>query len=203
MLKCKIMNYSELPRGYKRILKIDLENDKLGTVFVSSLSCFIMLLMILFGIVICGKEYMRQYIFVNTLSEFYKTAYLLFISLTGLFVYEFFKELVRAAVIRSLCKDAGIKFNSKLLYFYIASSGYFSKKSYFIISYLPSLIFGAILIILCFIVPEAYFISVYLILILNVSGIAGDIYVSYFVSRFDKNLLIRYTGKAVYFYSKI
>ena len=103
------MNYSELPRGYKRILKIDLENDKLGTVFVSSLSCFIKLLMILFGIVICGKEYMRQYIFVNTLSEFYKTAYLLFISLTGLFVYEFFKELVRAAVIRSLCKYAGIK----------------------------------------------------------------------------------------------
>ena len=197
------MNYSELPKGYKRILKIDLKKDKLGTVFVSSLSCFIMLLMLLFGTFICDIEYMRQYIFVDTLSEFYRTVHLLFMALVGLFVYVISKELMRTVLVKLLCKDSKVKLKSASMYLYIATSGYFSKKSYFALSFLPFVVFGILLTVLCFIVPEEYIISVYLILVLNASSISGDIYISYFVLRFDENLLIKDTGKTVCFYSKI
>ena len=189
------MNYGELPRGYKRILRIDLENDKLGTVFVSALSCFIMLLMLLVGVFICGLDYMRDYIG--------KVVFRFILSVFGLIFYELVMVLMRALLVKILCKDSKIKFRSKSMYFYVASSGYFSKKSYFAISFIPFIISEILLFVFCFIVPPEYFIPVYLILVLNSSSIAGDLYVLYFISRFDKNLLIKDTGKSVCFYSNV
>ena len=197
------MNYGELPRGYKRILRIDLENDKLGTVFVSALSCFIMLLMLLVGVFICGLDYMRDYIFVDTSLEFGKVVFRFILSVFGLIFYELVMVLMRALLVKILCKDSKIKSRSKSMYFYVASSGYFSKKSYFAISFIPFIISEILLFVFCFIVPPEYFIPVYLILVLNSSSIAGDLYVLYFISRFDKNLLIKDTGKSVCFYSNV
>lgn len=197
------MNYSELPKGYKRILKIELGKDKLGAVFVSSLSVFLMLLMILIGIFLCGSEYMRQYIFVDTPAEYYKTAQRLFYALVGLFIYSIIRELMRTALFKLMCKESKVKLRRKSVYFFIASSGYYSKKSYLIISFLPMLIMGSALLYLCFFIAEEYFISVYFIIVLNVSSISGDLYLWYFISRFDKNLLIKDTGEFVSFYSKI
>ena len=197
------MNYCKLPKGYKRILKIELEKDKMGTVFVSSLSVFLMLLMLLIGVFLCGSDYLKTYIFVDTPQEYYKAFHRLFLGLAGLFVFAIVRELMRIVIFKLMCKNSRIKLKRKNLYFYIASSGYFSKRSYMFISFLPVVLMGAVLLYLCFAVPEKYFISVYFILILNVSSISGDLYLWYFISRFDKNLLIKDTGETVCFYSKV
>lgn len=196
------MNFNALPPGYRQILKIQPEKDKLGMLFVSSLSCFLMLVMLFLGVYICGYEYIKKYILVDTPAEFYNAVYRLFLALLGLYVYVILRELLKALLSKIIYRDSVVKQCFKFMYFYTVSDSFFSKKCYCIINFIPALFLGALLLGMCFLVPEEYFVSVYFILTLNVSSISGDLYVWYFISRFDDDLLIKDKGLTVCFYSK-
>ena len=88
------------------------------------------------------------------------------------------------------------------LYAYAGSEAYFNKRSYLVIALAPIVVWGVVLLILNFLVPTSWFWCVYFIQVCNVSGAAGDLYVSCKFSRLPADILIRDTGVSMTVYSR-
>jgi hypothetical protein len=88
------------------------------------------------------------------------------------------------------------------MYAYAGSEAYFNKKSYIIIALAPVVIWGAVLGVLCAVLPQSWFWVVYLIQIGNISGAAGDFYVTFKFLKLPKDILVNDTGVAMTVYTK-
>lgn len=197
------MNYKDLPKGYEKVKSLNLYNDKLAMIMVTAFSGLLMLVMLAIGFYICKGEYISKYILVETKEEAVYLPTILFITVLSLFLYMFLRESVHICVIKLFCKNCKTKLKYNVVYCYTACSGYFKKSSYFAITFLPPILLGIVLVVFCFILPEIFFISVYAVLIMNVSSTAGDLYAAYIISKFDKESLIKDTGETVLVYSKV
>src|SRR5699024_9973818 len=87
------------------------------------------------------------------------------------------------------------------LYAYAGSEAYFKKSSYLIIALAPIVVWGMVLLLLIFLVPPDWFWVVYLIQAFNVSGAAGDLYVTVLFARLPKHILVQDTGTAMTVYA--
>ncbi len=87
------------------------------------------------------------------------------------------------------------------LYAYAGSEAYFKKSSYLIIALAPIVVWGAVLLLLNFLVPPDWFWVIYLLQAMNVSGAAGDLYVAVLFARLPKNILVQDSGVAMTVYA--
>jgi hypothetical protein len=94
------------------------------------------------------------------------------------------------------------KYGFTLLYAYAGSTAYFNKKSYIIIALAPVVIWGIVLGVLCAVLPVSWFWVFYFIQMGNISGAAGDAYVTYKMLTFPKDILVNDTGVAMTVYTK-
>jgi hypothetical protein len=92
-------------------------------------------------------------------------------------------------------------FGIKGVYAYAGSNSFFPKMQYLIIGLSPIIIWGIVLAILCFAVPDEWFWYIYIIQAMNISGAAGDIYVSVKFSRMPSDILVQDKGTAMAVYS--
>lgn len=89
-----------------------------------------------------------------------------------------------------------------LLYAYAGSDAYFGRVLYVIIALAPVVIWGAVLLIVCAIVPPAWFWTFYLIQMLNLGGAAGDLYVTWkMLFCLPANVLTQDSGVAMTFFA--
>ena len=77
----------------------------------------------------------------------------------------------------------------------------FDRKSYLVISLAPVVLLGAVLLLLCALLPSSLFWFFYLLQIQNLSGAAGDLYLCLLLQKMPADLLIRDSGVAMEFYS--
>ena len=77
---------------------------------------------------------------------------------------------------------------------YAGSNCYFNKKHYIIIALAPIVIWGIVLLVLNLVFKETWFWVIYFIQIFNLSGAAGDLYVTYRFSKLPKDILIKDIG---------
>lgn len=77
------------------------------------------------------------------------------------------------------------------------------KKAYIFIALAPVVLWGIVLAVINAFVPEAWFWVVYLLQVINLSGAAGDLFVTVKFSRFPKDILVRDYGVGMTVYSEM
>lgn len=184
-----------LPQGYNEILKINLQKDKKAAIIVNVFSVLLMAVVFTIG---------NSFVSIKTLFDLTDGFKIYFIRLAlilfGIIIYLILHELVHGICMKAFGAEK-IKYGFTGLYAYAGSDCYFSKKAYIIIALAPIVIWGIVLLILNFIVPGNYFWVVYFIQIMNISGAAGDLYVTYKFLKMPKNILVKDTGIEMTVYS--
>ena len=182
-----------LPEGYHEYYSLDLQKDKKTAVLVNALAVLIMLAMFV------------PMILVIPLSESFRldtgTILRLAVLVVSLIVYIVLHELVHGIAMKS-CGTKKVKYGFTALYAFAGSDDYYDKSAYIYIALAPVALFGILLAVVTPLVPRAWFWVVYFIQIMNLSGAAGDLYVTVKFSRFPKDILIRDHGVGMTVFSK-
>lgn len=185
-----------LPDGYREIFQIDLKSDKKAAVIVNGLAIIMMLVLAI---------PMHFYIPITTLFDFSQGLGLYAIRfgvLLGLIVvYMVLHELVHGVAMK-LCGTKKVKYGFTGLYAFAGSEDYYNKKSYIFIALAPVIFWGIVIAVVNAFVPASWFWVVYIIQLSNLSGAAGDLYVTFKFSKFPKDILVIDSGVAMRVYSK-
>ena len=183
----------KLPEGYKEYYSLNLQKDKKTAILVNAISIFIGVLMLvpmLFAVPITTL--------VNTNIE---NVPKLIVFLILIIVYFVTHELVHGIAMKS-CGTKKVKYGFTGLYAFAGSNDYYDKKSYIYIALAPIILLGIIIAIINLLVPVEWFWIVYLLQIINISGAAGDLFVTLKFSRFPKDILIKDDGLGMTVFSK-
>ena len=177
-----------LPAGYREVCRIDLQKDKKLALLVNGAALLIGAAMIV---------PMHFHISITTLFDLSEgfVPYLLrfFCMLLGLTLYIVLHELVHAAAMR-LSGTRKVNFGFTGLYAFAGSADYYDRPHYILIALAPIVVWGVVLGLLCALVPPAWFWVVYIIQVTNISGAAGDLYITYRMAKLPPDLLVQDSG---------
>lgn len=188
-------NLVELPAGYVEIEKIDLQKDKKTALLVNVFALFIAVPMLIFGAVFVPLTALFDFS-AEPWTYFSKWIFLL----VGIILYMVLHELVHGVCMKHF-SGAKVHYGFTGMYAYAGSEAYFNKKSYIIIALAPVVVWGFVLLLLNFLVGTSWFWCVYFIQICNISGAAGDVYVTYKFSKMPEDILIQDIGVSMTVYS--
>lgn len=185
-----------LPDGYREIYSIDLQKDKKMSLFVNLLAVIIAVILLV---------PMNLFVPISLLFDMENglSSYIIrFVSLIVLMiVYMVLHELTHGIAMK-ICGTKKVKYGFTGLYAFAGSNDYYNKKSYIFIALAPIVLWGIIIAIINPFVPLEWFWVVYIIQILNLSGAAGDLFVTVKFSGFPKDILIRDYGVGMTVFSK-
>ncbi len=178
---------TELPQGYERMMSIDLQKDKKLFLIVNGGALFIMILLIAIGNMIVP---------VSSLFSGWNLALVLF----GIVVYMVLHEWVHGLCMKYFGSKT-VTYGFTGVYAYAGSRDYYSKRMYMVIALAPVVIWGIVLLLLNTMVDMKWFWGIYFIQITNLSGAAGDLYVTWLFSRLPEQILIQDSGISMVVYS--
>lgn len=189
-------NTVSLPEGYSEEFGIDLQKNKKLMLLVNGIAIAIMLPMAFLGALAVPFAS-----FFGSDELWYMPLLKASVLMLGYIAYIVLHELVHGIFMKHF---SGVKpkYGFTLMYAYAGSEAYFNKKSYIIIALAPVVIWGAVLGVLCAVLPQSWFWVVYLIQIGNISGAAGDFYVTFKFLKLPKDILVNDTGVAMTVYTK-
>lgn len=122
--------------------------------------------------------------------------------LVGLAVYLLLHEGVHGMCIKFFTGEpAQYGFDLKAGLACAGSHFFFRRKTYIIIALAPILVWGIVLTLLLRDVSESYWWYLYAIQIFNVSGAAGDLFVTYRILTMPKDVLVLDTGMNMKFFA--
>ena len=185
-----------LPEAYQEIYSVDLQKERKTALFVTLIALLISAQLII---------PMLFLVPVSTLFDMSRGLGRYAIRFAALLVlliaYMVLHELVHGIAMK-ICGTEKVKYGFTGLYAFAGSDDYYSKKAYIFIALAPVVLWGVVLAIICPLVPDDWFWVVYFIQITNLSGAAGDLYVTVRFSRFPKDILVRDYGVGMTVYSK-
>ncbi len=117
-----------------------------------------------------------------------------------LILYMILHELVHGIAMK-VCGTKKVKYGFTGMYAFAGSDDYYDKKSYIFIALAPIVFWGIVLGIVNCLVPTTWFWVVYMIQIFNISGAAGDLFVTVKFSKFPKDILVKDYGVGMTVYS--
>ena len=177
-----------LPENYRKHFTLNLQKNKKDALLVN-----------LFGLLIAAALIVPMCFFHSPLelldlSRGFGVYFLkLGVLVVGLVAYIFLHEMVHGIAMKRLgCHKVRYGFTG--LYAYAGSEDYFGKKNYRIIALAPVVVWGVVLAVLNALVPTEWFWVVYWIQISNLSGAAGDFYVSWKFRKLPDDILVHDTG---------
>lgn len=131
------------------------------------------------------------------------TAYMIrFATLFVLIIaYIILHELVHGVAMK-ICGTQKVKYGFTGLYAFAGSNDYYDKKSYIFIALAPIVFWGVVLAIVNPFVSIEWFWVVCFIQIINLSGAAGDLFVTVRFFHLPKDILIRDYGVGMTVFSK-
>lgn len=186
---------SHLPDGYREIYAVDLQKDKKLSWLVNGLA-------ILIGVLLAVP--MHFVVPIDTLfdmSQGMDAYFLRFgVLLAASVAYMVLHELVHGVAMK-LCGTKRVKYGFTGLYAFAGSEDYYDKSAYIFIALAPVVLWGIVLLVLQFFVPTSWFWVVYFVQMSNLSGAAGDYYVTARFSRLPKDILVRDSGVSMCVYS--
>ncbi len=190
------MNTLELPAGYGLIKQIDLQKDKKLALLVNGASLVVALLMIAIGWLALPRESLR----ISSLATLWLRLGCL---LVGILLYMCLHELVHGIGIWYYSKQRP-RFGFTGLYAFAGNDrAYFDKRSYLVIALSPIVVWGVVLLILNLLVPPSWVWVVYLIQVINISGAAGDVYVTGVLCRLPADILVNDKGVSMSVYGRV
>lgn len=185
----------ELPAGYRPILQIDLQKDKKKMLLINGIACVIIVALGVLGqqIVPVGRMFDIDYDWLNYVFRFIAL-------LVGIVLYMVLHELVHGVFMRRF-SGSKVKYGFTGMYAYAGSDAYFCKKHYIIIALAPVVVWGVVLTLICSVLSEQWFWVAYFIQINNLSGAAGDYYVTWKFRSLPADILVQDSGVAMTVYS--
>ena len=185
-----------LREGYREIDTVDLKKNKALAVFVNVLAAVIAVAMVIpmhfivpIDSLFSMEEGMQAYMF-------------RFVGLLVLLIlYMVLHELVHGIAMK-LCGTKKVKYGVTGVYAYATSDDCYDKKTYIFIALAPVVLWGIVLAFVNMFVSLEWFWVVYLIQISNLSGAAGDLYVTVKFSRLPSDILIQDYGVGMTVFSK-
>ncbi len=187
---------TELPQGYRACLHVDLQHNKKEAILVNGLAVVIALAMLLPALRLTPFTQMF-----STERGVWMPLFRCAVMIVGMAGYMVLHELVHGIFMK---RFSGTKphYGFTGMYAYAGSNAYFNKVHYIIIALAPVVIWGVVLGVLCALVPAPWFGIVYLIEMGNISGAAGDLYVTGKLLRLDSTILVQDTGVAMTVFAK-
>ena len=188
-------SYTELPRGYREIDSIDLQKNKKLSLLVNGIALLIGVLMAV------PMHFVVPITTLFDMSEGFIPYLIRFgVLMVGIILYMVLHELVHGIAMKR-CGTKKIQYGFTGLYAFAGSEDYYDKRSYVIIALAPIVVWGVVLLVLNLLVPAQWFWVVYWIQISNISGAAGDLYVTYRFSRLPADILVKDYGVGMTVYS--
>ena len=186
----------ELPEGYREILSIDLQKDQKTALLVNGLTLIPTVILAVIGLAAAPIRSLFD------MSRGFGPYFLRFgILLAGLFLYIVLHELTHAAVMKAYGAKK-LRFGYTGLYAYAGSEeDFFAKRSYRQIALAPLVVWTVVFCVLAFLVPQDWFWVIWFWQIMNVSGAAGDVYVTVKLLRQPQDILVKDTGVSMTVYS--
>ena len=185
-----------LPEGYREIYSVDLQKNKKVALLVNLLAFVIAVVLVVT---------MHFFVPISSLFDMQNGlgSYLIrFAALIVLMiVYMVLHELTHGIAMK-ICGTKKIKYGFTGLYAFAGSNDYYNKRAYIFIALAPIVLWGVVLAIINPFVPLEWFWVVYMLQIINLSGAAGDLYVTVKFSGFPKDILIRDYGIGMTVFSK-
>lgn len=185
-----------LPEGYKEIDSIDLQKNKKLAILVNLIAIVISVVMMV---------PMHFLVPIHTLFDMEHglgNYFARFIALLVLMiVYLVLHELVHGIAMK-LCGTKKVRYGFTGLYAFAGSDDWYGKKAYIFIALAPVVLWGIVLAVINPFVPDTWFWAVYIIQVINISGAAGDFYVTTRFSRFPEDILVRDYGVSMTVYSR-
>ena len=186
---------SQLPDSFREIYAVDLQKDKKLSLLVNGLA-------ILIGVLLVVP--MQFVVPIGTLFDMSQGlgAYSLRfgVLLVAIIAYMVLHELVHGIAMK-LCGTKRVKYGFTGLYAFAGSEDYYDKASYIFIALAPVVLWGVVLLIVQCFVPTSWFWVVYMNQIINLSGAAGDFFVTVRFSRLPKDILVQDYGVSMCVYS--
>lgn len=181
-----------LPEGYKEYYSINLQKDKKTAILINGTSIIIMALMFF--------SVNEVFPFVMFLFENGNIKKLMIMFLLLAF-YVVLHELMHGIAMK-ICGTKRVKYGFTSLYAFAGSDDYYDKKSYIFIALAPIVFWGMVIAVILLLVPADWFWVFYFIQIYNISGAAGDLFVTVKFLSFPKDILIRDYGVSMTVFSK-
>lgn len=188
--------FETLPVGYEQILAIDLMKNKKLALLVNGLAVLIMIAMIVPALFIVPIE---------NLFDFSQGMGMYFLRFGVLVVSSFLYIIVHEWVHGIAMKYYGakkVRYGFHGIYASACCDDYFDKKSYLVIALAPVVVWGIVFLILQLFANAQWFWVVWTLQIFNISGAAGDLYVTVRFSRLPKDILIGDYGVGMAVYAK-
>jgi len=190
------MGILNLPDEYSEIKRVDIQKDKKLALLVNIGAILIAIPLFIIGAIITPINY--EIVYGNFLSSILTLVYLLVTVLIFCVVH----ELIHGVFFK-LFSGKKVKYGFTGVYAFAGSEAYFNKREYLVIGLSPVIFLGIILLFLTILLTNEWFWRVYLIQIINLSGAAGDIYITRFMSKLPDDVLIKDEGIAMTIYSRI
>ena len=185
----------ELPKDYRLHLDLRLAEDKSSLIWLTVLQLAAVVILFAAGRMRCSYEAAFS-------MEFYQIAIGMAAMAVGIVVYIVAHEWVHGIAIRFItgqAADFGIDLKKGMAY--ASSPAYFGKTEYIIIALAPVLFWGAVLWIMLRDVSDSWFWYLYMIQVMNVSGAAGDLYVTWLTLKAPKGTIVKDSGTSMLFYA--
>ncbi|MBQ2945420.1 MAG: DUF3267 domain-containing protein [Clostridia bacterium] len=189
-------NVEKLPEGYREIYSLDLQKNKKASVVVN-----------LLALVIAALFAVPMH-FVVPITELYSmdnglTSYTVrcVAMIVLMIVYMVLHEAIHGIAMK-MCGTKKVKYGFTGLYAFAGSNDFYDKKSYIFISLAPVVVLGIVLAVINPFVSAEWFWVVYMIQLMNISGAAGDIFVTARFSRMLSDILVQDYGVGMKVYSR-
>ena len=117
-------------------------------------------------------------------------------------LYIVLHELVHGVAMK-LCGTKKVRYGFTGLYAFAASDDFYGKKAYIFIALAPIVLWGIVLAVVNLLVPVEWFWVIYFVQITNLSGAAGDLFVTIRFSRLPKDILVQDYGVGMKVFSRI
>ena len=190
------MGVFTLPDGYAEIKCVNLQKDKklavlinIGAAAMIIALFFVGNMFVPFSFTITNDNFL--FVLLNLLG-------LLFANLLYLLAHEFVHGIF---IKRYSGKKAKYGFTG--LYAYAGSDAYFNKRQYIVIALAPVVLFGVIFLLLNLFLSKEWFWWIFFLQMLNLSGAAGDFYITWLMSRLPVDVLTTDKGVSMIMYSRI
>lgn len=185
-----------LPNGYYEYFSVNLQTDKKMAVLINGAALVIALIMAI------PMHFYIPFSSLFDMSDGLAAYFLKFAVLfAGTVAYIILHELVHAVTMKCFGTKK-VKFGFTGLYAFAGSDDYYPKVSYIIIALAPVVFWGIVIAVINAFVPYEWFWVVYFIQIANISGAAGDLYVTFKFCRMPEDILVHDVGVGMTVYSQ-
>lgn len=186
-----------LPDGYREIYAIDLQKDKKMSLLINLLAILIAVILVVPMAFLMPIS--TAYSMENGMTDYFIRWGSFAVLLV---VYMVLHELVHGIAMK-MCGTKKVKYGFTGMYAFAGSDDYYAKKPYIFIALAPVVLWGIVIAIITPFVPVEWFWIVYFIQVCNLSGAAGDLFVTVRFSRMPKDILIKDHGVGMKVYSKM